>query len=39
MIPEIPRDVTIASPTTRAPSLAAELFLKILKARVTEFLA
>jgi len=37
MIPEIPRDVTIAPPTTRAPSLAVELFLKIFKARTTEF--
>jgi hypothetical protein len=37
MIPEIPRDVTIAPPTTRAPSLVAEFFLKILKPRVTEF--
>jgi DNA-binding transcriptional LysR family regulator len=37
--PEMPRDVIIASPTTRAPSLAAELFLKILKATVNKFLA
>jgi DNA-binding transcriptional LysR family regulator len=36
--PEIPRDVIVASPTTRPPSLAAELFLKILKAKVNELL-
>ena len=36
--PDIPRDVIVVSPTTRAPSLAAELFLNILKRRVTEFL-
>jgi DNA-binding transcriptional LysR family regulator len=37
--PEIPREVIVATPTTRAPSLAAEQFLKILKARVTDLLA
>ena len=36
--PEIPRDVIVASPTTRPPSLAAELFLKILKTKVNELL-
>lgn len=36
--PEIPRDVIVMSPTTRAPSLAAELFLKILKMRINELL-
>lgn len=36
--PDIPRDVIVASPTTRAPSLAAELFLKILKTKVNELL-
>ena len=33
--PEIPRDVIAVSPTTRAASLSAELFLNILKARVS----
>jgi len=37
--PEIPREVIVASPTTRTPTLAAELFLKILKANVTALLA
>ena len=36
--PDMPRDVIVASPTTRAPSLAAELFLKILKTKVNELL-
>lgn len=36
--PDIPRDVIVASPATRAPSLAAELFLKILKTKVNELL-
>ena len=36
--PHIPRDVIVASPATRAPSLAAELFLKILKTKVSELL-
>jgi DNA-binding transcriptional LysR family regulator len=36
--PEIPRDVVVASPSARPPSLAAELFLKILKANVNELL-
>ena len=36
--PDIPRDVIVASPATRAPSLAAELFLKSLKAKVNELL-
>ncbi|GAC1553126.1 MAG: LysR family transcriptional regulator [Beijerinckiaceae bacterium] len=36
--PEIPRDVIVAAPTTRTPTLAAELFLKILKAAVAKLL-
>ncbi len=36
--PDLPRDVIVASPTTRTPSLAAELFLNILKTRVNELL-
>jgi DNA-binding transcriptional LysR family regulator len=36
--PDIPRDVIVVSPTTRAPSLAAELFLKILKTKVNDLL-
>jgi hypothetical protein len=37
MISDIPRDLTIASPMTRAPLLAGEFFPKVLKPRVTEF--
>jgi LysR family nitrogen assimilation transcriptional regulator len=36
--PHIPRDVVVASPKTRAPSLPAELFLKILKTKINELL-
>jgi LysR family transcriptional regulator, nitrogen assimilation regulatory protein len=36
--PAIPRDVVVASPKTRAPSLPAELFLKILKIKISELL-
>jgi LysR family transcriptional regulator, nitrogen assimilation regulatory protein len=36
--PEMPRDVVVASPVTRPPSLIAELFIKILKAKVTALL-
>lgn len=36
--PEFPRDVIVASPSTRAPSLSAELFLKILKTKINELL-
>ncbi len=36
--PEIPREVIVATPITRAPTLAAELFLKILKTAVTKLL-
>lgn len=36
--PDLPRDVIVASPATRAPSLTAELFLKILKAKVSALL-
>ena len=36
--PEIPREVIVASPLTRAPTLAAELFLKILKAKIDSLL-
>ena len=32
--PEIPREVIVASPITRTPTLATELFLKLLKAKV-----
>jgi LysR family transcriptional regulator, nitrogen assimilation regulatory protein len=32
--PEIPREVIVASPITRTPTLAGELFLKILKAKI-----
>jgi hypothetical protein len=36
--PEIPRDVIVASPAARAPTLAGELFLKIWKANVAGLL-
>lgn len=36
--PQIPRDVVVATPATRPPSLAAELFLKILKAKINALL-
>lgn len=36
--PEMPREVIVAAPTTRPPTLAAELFLKILKAGVAKLL-
>lgn len=36
--PDIPRDVIVVAPTTRAPTLAAELFLKILKIHVNSLL-
>lgn len=36
--PDIPRDVVVATPATRPPSLAAELFLKILKAKINGLL-
>jgi DNA-binding transcriptional LysR family regulator len=36
--PEMPREVIVAAPTTRTPTLAAELFLKILKAAVAKLL-
>jgi LysR family nitrogen assimilation transcriptional regulator len=36
--PEIPREVIAASPLTRAPTFAAALFLKILKANITSLL-
>jgi len=36
--PEIPRDVVVATPATRPPTLAAELFLKILKSKIDDLL-
>lgn len=36
--PEMPGEVIVASPTTRPPTLAAELFLKILKTSVVKLL-
>jgi LysR family nitrogen assimilation transcriptional regulator len=36
--PEFPRDVIVASLKTRAPSLAAELFLKMLKSKINELM-
>jgi LysR family transcriptional regulator, nitrogen assimilation regulatory protein len=36
--PPIPRDVIVAFPKTRAPSLPAEFFLNILKTKVNELL-
>jgi LysR family transcriptional regulator, nitrogen assimilation regulatory protein len=36
--PEIPREVIVASPAIRAPTLPGELFLKILKANVAGLL-
>ncbi len=36
--PHIPREVVVASPTRRPPSLAAELFLGILKTRINALL-
>lgn len=36
--PEIPREVIVAAPVTRTPTLAAELFLKILKDSVASLL-
>ncbi len=36
--PEIPREVVVAAPVTRSPSLAAELFLKVLKVNVVTLL-
>jgi hypothetical protein len=36
--PEIPREVIVASPITRTPTLAGELFLKILKAKISSLL-
>lgn len=36
--PEIPREVIVAAPTTRTPTLAAELFLKILKTNIATVL-
>lgn len=36
--PEMPREVIVAAPITRTPTLAAELFLKILKAAVSKLL-
>lgn len=36
--PDLPREVIVVSPTTRAPSIAAELFLKILKTKIGELL-
>jgi len=36
--PDMPREVIVAAPTTRTPTLAAELFLKILKAAVAKLL-
>lgn len=36
--PDIPREVMVVSPSTRAPSIAAEMFLKILKTKVNELL-
>ena len=32
--PDIPRDVIAASPASRSPSPAAEIFLKILRTRI-----
>lgn len=37
--PEFPRDVVVATPATRPPSLAAELFLKILKTKIGELMS
>ena len=37
--PEIPRDVVVATPATRPPSLAAELFLKLLKSKTDALLS
>ena len=37
--PEMPREVIVATPITRAPTLAAELFLKTIKAAVAKLLA
>jgi hypothetical protein len=36
--PDIPRDVIAASPASRSPSRAAEIFLKILKTRIDRLL-
>ncbi len=36
--PDIPREVIVASPMTRTPTLAAELFLKLLKIKVGSLL-
>lgn len=36
--PDIPREVMVVSPSTRAPSVAAEMFLRILKTKVNELL-
>jgi len=36
--PEMPREVMVAAPITRGPTLAAELFLKTLKAAVSKLL-
>jgi len=37
--PEFPRDVVVASPATRPPSLAAQLFLQILRTKINQLLA
>jgi len=36
--PDIPREVIVAAPITRTPTLAGELFLKILKVHISQLL-